>query len=213
MRSYRFVSSIHFTGMNVKFRLAQPTDAAAILAIYAPYCESSHVSFEVSAPSERRMRDRIARIAVQYPWLIAEVDRTVGGYVYASQHGERAAYRWAVDVAVYVAAAQHRKGIARTLYDSLFAILRQQGYFKACAGITLPNPASVGLHESLGFRRVGIFPGVGYKLGRWLDVGWWQLDLQPEAANPPEPRPFREICDHRAVSAALEAGQCQMRAR
>jgi phosphinothricin acetyltransferase len=207
------IFSILSAGMNVKFRLAQPDDAAAILAIYTPYCESSHVSFEIVAPSEQQMQDRIARIIVQYPWLIAEVDEIVAGYVYASQHRERAAYRWAVDVAVYVAYQQLRRGLGRALYDSLFSILRQQGYFKAYAGITLPNPASVGMHEALGFRPVGVFRGVGYKLDRWLDVGWWQLDLQPEALNPPEPRPFREICDHRAVAAALAGDQRRLRAR
>ena len=199
--------------MNVKFRLAQPDDARAMLSVYAPFCESSHVSFEMVAPTEQQMRDRIARILPQYPWLVGEVDGVVAGYVYASQHRDRAAYRWAVEVAVYIAQQHRRKGLGRALYDSLFAILRQQGYFKALAGITLPNALSVGLHEALGFRPVGVFPGVGYKLGRWLDVGWWQLDLQPEATNPPEPRPFDEIRDHQAVAAALESGRRLLRAK
>lgn len=189
--------------MSVKFRLARPEDAAAILSIYSPYCESSHVSFEIAAPSESQMRDRIGGILSRYPWLIGEIDGHAAGYVYASQHRERAAYRWAVDVAVYVAAAHQRRGMARGLYSGLFSILRQQGYFKACAGITLPNAASVALHEALGFRPVAVFPGVGYKLGRWLDVGWWQLDLQPESPDPPEPQPFHVIRDHCAVAAAL----------
>ena len=193
--------------MNVKFRLAQPDDAAAVSTIYAPFCESSHVSFEIVAPSEQQMRDRIARIGAQFPWLIGEIEGDVAGYVYATQHRERAAYRWAVDVAVYVAAEWRRQGLGQALYHSLFSILRQQGYCKAFAGITLPNASSVGLHEALGFRPVAIFPGVGYKLGRWLDVGWWQLDLQPEAEHPPEPRLFQDIRDEAAVAAALAVGQ------
>src|SRR3990170_2213559 len=107
--------------MNVKFRLAQPDDAAAVLTIYAPFCESSHVSFEIVAPSEQQMRDRIARIGAQFPWLIGEIEGDVAGYVYATQHRERAAYRWAVDVAVYVAAEWRRQGLGRALYHSLFS--------------------------------------------------------------------------------------------
>ncbi len=161
-------------------RLAQPTDAAAIQAIYAPYCESTYVSFEVVAPSVEQLRERISRVTAGYPWLVSEIDGQVVGYVYASQHRERAGYRWAVDVAVYVAQAHHRRGVGRALYDTLFSILRQQGYFKAFAGISLPNPASVGLHEHIGFRPAAVFRGVGHKLDRWIDVGWWQLELQPE---------------------------------
>jgi phosphinothricin acetyltransferase len=199
-------------GMNVVFRVAQPEDAAAILSIYAPFCESTYVSFEVVAPSEQQMRDRVARVLPHHPWLIGELDGEAAGYVYASQHRERAAYRWAVDVAVYVAQNYRRRGVGRALYHSLLAILRRQGYFKAIAGITLPNAASVGLHEALGFRPVAVFPGVGFKLDRWLDVGWWQLELQPEAPNPPEPRRFQELRDDPAVAAALEEGRQLLKA-
>jgi L-amino acid N-acyltransferase YncA len=193
--------------MTVKFRVAQPEDAAGILSIYAPFCQSSHVSFEIAAPSEEQMRDRIARLLPQYPWLVAEIDGEVAGYVYASQHRERPAYRWAVDVAIYIAAEHRRRGLGRALYQSLFSILRRQGYFRAFAGVTLPNASSVGLHQAVGFTRMVVFRGVGYKLGRWLDVGWWQLDLQPQAVNPPEPRPFREIRDDDGVRAALAGGE------
>ncbi len=193
--------------MTTVFRLVRPDDAAGMLAIYAPLCESSHVSFEIVAPSEDQMRERIARIGGQYPWLVGEIDGEVAGYAYASQHRERAAYRWAVDVAIYVAPQHRERGLGRALYESLFAILRTQGYYKAYAGIALPNPHSVGLHEAAGFRAVAHFPGVGYKLGRWIEVGWWQLDLQPEAPDPPEPRPFNSIRDTDAVGAALANGQ------
>jgi phosphinothricin acetyltransferase len=185
--------------MAAQIRFVQPTDAGGILAIYAPYCESTTVSFEVGAPSIEDMRQRIARISADYPWLVAEVDGQIAGYVYASRHRERAAYRWAVDVAVYIAANKHRSGVGRALYQTLFSLLREQGYFKAFAGITLPNPASVGLHESLGFMPAAVFRGVGYKKGRWLDVGWWQLELQPERDNPPDPQSINQIRDTRAV--------------
>jgi phosphinothricin acetyltransferase len=197
--------------MNVQFRFASSDDAAAVLAIYAPFCQDSHVSFEIVPPSESQMRDRIAGVLARYPWLIGEIDGKVAGYVYASQHRERAAYRWAVDVAVYVDAAHRRRGLARSLYRNLFSILCEQGYIKAFAGITLPNPSSVGLHEALGFRPVGVFPGAGFKLGRWLDVGWWQLALQPELPNPPEPVPFPAIRERPSISAALADGRGSVR--
>jgi phosphinothricin acetyltransferase len=188
-------------------RIANPADAAGVLAIYAPYCDSSTVSFEIAAPTIEQMRQRIEQIVAQDPWLVCEIDGHLAGYVYASQHRPRAAFRWSVDVAVYVDAAHHRRGIARALYSSLFAVLREQNYVKAYAGITLPNPHSVGLHETMGFRPVSVYPSAGYKLGRWLDMGWWQLSLRPENANPPEPRAFASIRNSDAVAKALAAGE------
>src|SRR5207248_11739146 len=111
--------------------------------------------------------------------------------------------RWAVDVAVYIAAGQQRRGIGRTLYSTLFSILREQGYFQAFAGITLPNPASVGLHERMGFLRCATFHGAGFKLGQWLDVGWWELELQPRTPDPSEPRAFCEFRDSSTVTSVL----------
>src|SRR6476646_5844587 len=97
-------------------RIAEPADAPAILAIYAPYCDSSTVSFEVMAPTVAEMAERISGILKQYPWLLCEIDGQLAGYVYASQHRARAAFRWSVDVAVYVASAYHRRGVGRALY-------------------------------------------------------------------------------------------------
>jgi len=167
-------------------RLATSEHAAAIADIYAPYCESTAVSFEVEAPSADEIAKRIAAITAQYPWLVLE-DDGVAGYAYASRHRERAAYQWSVDVAVYVSRAQQRRGVGRALYTTLFDLLRHQGYFKAYGGITLPNPSSVGLHEATGFTLVGVYRGVGYKLGAWHDVAWYQKVLQPERAAPPPP--------------------------
>jgi phosphinothricin acetyltransferase len=192
--------------MSALIRVATPDDAPSILDIYAPYCTSTVVSFEVAAPTESQMRERISRVTGHYPWLIAEVDDRVAGYVYASQHRERAGYRWAVDAAVYIAQSHHRRNVGRVLYSTLFALLREQGIVQVYAGITLPNPASVGLHEAVGFENVAVFRNVGYKLGRWLDVGWWRIQLMPPVANPSEPKRFIEICTSPAVVASLSAG-------
>ena len=192
--------------MATTIRFATPNDAAGILAIYAPYCESSPVSFEIVAPSESQMRERIARISGEFPWLVCDADGRVAGYAYASRHRERAAYRWTVDVAVYVSEMHRRLNLGRALYASLFEILREQGFVRAYAGITLPNVPSVGLHEAVGFTQVGIFRGEGFKLGQWRDVGWWELSLRPQGDNPPEPRALDEIRDNAVVTGALAKG-------
>ncbi len=193
--------------MTIEFRAARIDDADGILAIYAPYCESSKVSFEIVVPTREEMAERIARIGDAYPWLVADADGRVAAYVYATRFRERAAYRWTAEVAVYVAPDEQRRGLARALYTSLFSILRAQGYFKAIAGISVPNPPSIALHERMGFEQTGVFPGVGCKDGTWVDVGWWQLTLQPETKNPPEPRPYSSLRNDPAVAAALIEGQ------
>jgi phosphinothricin acetyltransferase len=173
----------------ITIRPADPErDAAACAEIYAPNVERSPTSFEERPPSTEDFSERIARISATHPWLVAEKDGEVVGYAYACRHRERPAYRWAVDVSVYVREGQRGQGIGRGLYEALFEALRRQRFRLACAGITLPNEESVALHERLGFVAVGVFRGVGWKAGAWRDVGWWQLDLAPaSAAVPDEP--------------------------
>jgi phosphinothricin acetyltransferase len=198
--------------MTASFRFANAGDAAGIQTIYGPYCESSAVSFEVVAPSVAQIAERIARVSVQYPWLVAEIGGELAGYVYACPHRERTSYGWSVDVAVYTSPAFRRWGVGRGLYTSLSSLLRAQGYFKAYAGIVVPNDESVGLHEAVGFAPVAMFRGVGYKLGRWRDVGWWQLALQPEIADPPRPRSIRDLAGADVVRHALAEGEKLVRA-
>ena len=172
----------------MRIRDADPqTDAAACAAIYAPSVSAGVASLEERAPEPREMTDRIRGIQRTHPWLVAEIDDRVVGYAYASRHRDRASYRWAADVTVYVSAAHHRRGIARSLYEILFDLLIGQGIYDACAGITLPNDASVGLHESLGFRPVGVYRNIAYKFGRWRSVGWWQKALRERADDQPPP--------------------------
>ena len=165
-------------------------DAAACAAIYAPFVTDSVISLEEVAPTPTDMAARIERISRTHPWLVAGDDSEVCGFAYASLHRERAAYRWATDVTVYVEPACQRRGIGRSLYSSLFELLARQGFHVACAGITLPNPASVGLHEALGFVPLGVYRRIGFKFGTWWDVGWWQLELiSASSAPPPQPGP------------------------
>jgi L-amino acid N-acyltransferase YncA len=164
-------------------------DAAACAAIYAPHVEGSPVSFEERAPDAGEMADRIEHHSSSHAWLVAERDGQVLGYAYATAFNERPAYRWSTSVSVYVADGARGEGIGRALYDALFDRLRERGFRMACAGITLPNEASVGLHETLGFELVGVNCEIGWKQGAWRDVGWYQLELSPAPEGPPpEPR-------------------------
>ena len=173
-----------------RIRIACPDDAAAIQAIYAPVVRNTPISFEVDVPSVDEMRRRIDGTLTTHPWLV-HLDHAgqVDGYVYASRHAERLAYQWSVGVTAYVRADTRRQGVARQLYEELFRHLVALGYCQAVAGITLPNEASVGLHEAVGFRPVGVYRRIGHKLGRWHDVGHWQRSLQ-EPVEAPALRPF-----------------------
>ena len=174
-------------------RRATVRDAAAIAAIYAPYCETNVVSFEAVAPSPDEIASRITLFGADRPWLVLEDLGGVIGYAYASAHHERAAYRWSVSTAVYVSSAHHRRGIGRALYTTLFELLRNLGYFRATAGITLPNAGSVGLHEAFGFTLVGVYRDIGFKMGAWRDVAWYQAELQPLVPDPQSPRPLAAL--------------------
>jgi L-amino acid N-acyltransferase YncA len=167
-------------------------DAAPCADIYAPYVSDTVISLEEVPPTAAQIQARMERTAKRYPWLIAEDEAggATAGYAYAGEHRERAAYRWASDVTVYLSPAYQRRGIGRALYTALFDLLVFQGIYVACAGITLPNEASVGLHESMGFLPVGVYKRVAWKFGSWHDVGWWQLQLvEPSDDAPAEVGP------------------------
>jgi L-amino acid N-acyltransferase YncA len=189
-----------------RIRLATEADAPAVAAIYAPYCEASVVSFETVAPGPDEMARRIQTVGAERPWLVLEDRERVIGYAYAGLHHERAAYRWTVSTAIYVSGAHHRRGVGRALYTTLFDLLRHLGYFKATAGITLPNAGSVGLHEAFGFGLVGVYHNVGHKMGAWHDVAWYEAELQPLAADPVAPRVLSALTGTREWDAALAKG-------
>jgi phosphinothricin acetyltransferase len=173
-----------------RLRLADPQrDGAACAAIYAPYVQGTAISFEKDALDAAQFAERIATTIRTHPWLVLEDAGRVVGFAYASQHRARAAYRWAADVAIYVDGAYQRQGAGRRLYEALLHLMRAQNLRVACAGITLPNDASVGLHRALGFEEVGTYRRIGYKRGAWHDVLWMQfaLDDAREDGPPPEP--------------------------
>jgi phosphinothricin acetyltransferase len=172
----------------VIIRHADPErDAAQCAAIYAPYVTDGVASFEEVPPSADELGKRMERYIESYPWLVADDNGELAGYAYGSQHRTRAAYRWAADVTAYIAHDYQRRGLGSALYGALLALLREQGVQVACAGITLPNDASVGLHEACGFELVGVYSRIGFKQGAWWDVGWWELELiERSAGSPPE---------------------------
>jgi L-amino acid N-acyltransferase YncA len=157
-------------------------DAAACAVIYAPYVSGSAASFEAHPPTAEEMS---TRIDTAHAWVVAERGGVTVGYAYGSPHAERAAYRWAADVAVYIDADHHRSGVGRALYARLFEKLRAIGLWTVCAGITQPNDASNGLHRAMGFLPVGTYRRIGWKAGAWHDVQWLQLDLRPGEPGPP----------------------------
>jgi L-amino acid N-acyltransferase YncA len=187
-------------------RLAGQGDAEQILAIYAPIVRLTAISFELEPPTIAEMQERIDSTLVHFPWLVCDNGGSVLGYAYASRHRTRPAYQWSVDTSVYIHPQSRRSGIGRALYTSLFKILCLQGYSNAYAGIALPNPGSVGLHEAMGFKPIGIYQQVGYKLGAWHDVGWWYLQLQLKSANPQPPRSLATVVGLDYWQSALAGG-------
>ena len=169
-------------------RSATPADARELLDIYRPFVTASSVTFELDVPPEAEFRQRIEKVLAFAPWLVAEIDGRIAGYAYATRHRERIGYQWSVESSVYVHPEFHRRGLGRALYGALFPLLRDQGFVNVYAGIALPNAASVALHESFGFEPVGVYRKIGFKLGRWVDVGWWSVALREPPADPIPPR-------------------------
>jgi L-amino acid N-acyltransferase YncA len=196
--------------MIVAIRLASEDDAGAISDIYAPVVSASAISFELEPPDAREMARRIRETMGQTPWIVCTGDGDVLGYAYAGSFRQRPAYQWTVEVSAYVTPRAQGSGVGRALYTSLLEVLRLQGYRTALAVLTLPNPASEGLHRAMGFTSVGIFRNVGYKLGAWHDVAWLEMSLLEHAAEPPAPIPLPRL-PGAGLRRALRAGSALVR--
>jgi len=175
-------------------RPVKPEDAATILEIYAPYILETPVSFEETVPSVEEMASRIEKIRNDLPFLVCEIDGQIAGYAYASNHRNRSAYRWTKEMSVYIHPLFRRRRIGNALYSCVIEMLKYQGVKSVLAGITVPNPESTGFHEKFGFIKTAEFHATGFKLGQWHNVGWWELDLDPEMKSPsPRLIPFSVI--------------------
>lgn len=180
-----------------KVRIAKIEDASKLLEIYRPYVLNTAISFETEPPTLQEFQSRISESIDKFPWVVCELEGEIVGYAYAGAYKSRCAYAWSVESTVYVQENLQGQGIGKHLYRHLLAMLKQQGAVNVIAGIALPNQASVGIHESLGFEKVAHFKDVGFKLGKWWDVGYWQLQLQ----KPIEPRSLLPVRDEPFVRA------------
>ena len=174
-------------------RLATPQDAAAIAAIYAPYVTDTPISFEEDAPGPEEMARRIAGDGRGlHPWLIAELDGALVGFASSSPFRTRPAYRWTVETGVYLCPDAQGRGLGLRLMERIIALLTAQGFTAVVAGITLPNDASVSLHERLGFSPCATYRETGFKFGEWRTVQVFARDLAPRLNPPAELRPFAD---------------------
>lgn len=178
---------------NKIIRLAESKDAEAILNIYAPYIQHTSITFEQYVPSLKNFETRITDYLKIWPWLVCEIDGKLAGYAYASRYRERICYQWSVECSVYIHDVYQQAGIANVLYEGLMNILKKQGFVNVYAVINLPNPKSVSFHERFGFKWFATYDHVGYKLGEWKNVGWWQLMLNELADDPPSPLLFEKM--------------------
>ena len=189
---------------NYTLRLAQESDAAALLRIYAPFVESedrrlSDVSFEYEVPSEEEFAGRIRDISAKYPYIVCEQEGELIGYVYAHPHIPRAAYQWGAEVTIYLAPAGQGVGLGRVMYTALERLLRLQGVVVTYACVTASNEHSVRMHEALGYKIVGTFNNTGFKHGHWLDMVLLEKRL---ADLPAQPAPLRGVQELAAAEVA-----------
>jgi phosphinothricin acetyltransferase len=192
-------------------RLATAADGPSLARIYGPAVTDHATSFELEAPDGAEMARRVERLITRTPWLVCERESVVIGYAYASPHRDRWSYQWSVEVSAYVAVSAHRSGVGRALYTSLFAVLVAQGFRNAYAGITLPNPPSVRLHEAVGFTPVGTYRGIGYKFGAWHDVLWMERALAPRTTDPSPPTPLPHIARDAGFNEIVATGLSLLR--
>jgi L-amino acid N-acyltransferase YncA len=183
-------------------RVTTQDDAAAMLEIYSPFILNSGITQETEVPSVEEFQKRISSTLEQRPWLVCEISGEIAGYAYAAKHRDRRGYQWCVESSVYIGEKFTRYGVGFSLYTALFEILKIQGYVNCYAVITLPNERSTSFHEKFGFRYFTTFKDIGYKLGQWHDVGWWQYDINPHTKDPVDPIKFPGI-DKKTIDETL----------
>ena len=188
----------------MKIRLITLDDAAATLEIYRPYVENSIISFEGATPTLDEWEQKIMHILEEYPWIVCEHEGEIIGYAYGSRHRYRTAYNWSAESTIYMKQGFHRKGAGKILYETLFKLLKLQGYVNVYAGVTMPNEKSEKFHLAVGFYEVGYFRKIGYKLGGWHDTRWFQLHLTDHQKEPQKIRSLTELKDTDELKAILD---------
>lgn len=177
----------------ITFRLAQQKDVPSIHAIYAPFVEETHVSFEYEVPSEEEIWGRVQKTLQHYPWIVALDQDQVLGYAYAGSFRYRTAYSWSTESSIYLSPQARGKGLGKILYQRLLDVLKLQGFQTVYAGISLPNPISQQFHKSMGFRHLQLFPRIGFKFGKWHGVDFWELVIDLKSDEPTLPRAIGDL--------------------
>lgn len=193
-----------------QIRLATPNDSAGILEIYAPYIANTSFTFETEVPSLEDFQKRISDYLINWPWLVCEIDGVIAGYAYGAKYRERVAYQWCVESSIYIHDDFLKQGVGKALYTALIEIFKMQGYRNVYAVINLPNDRSVKFHESCGFTYFATYEKVGYKLGQWKNVGWWQLSINEYGMEPEPPINFFQI-DKNLVPAIFSEAEKMIR--
>ena len=199
--------------MNDKYviRLITEKDADKVLSVYTHFVNNTIVSFEYEAPTKDEYAQRIIANTQKYPWLVCLLNDEIVGFAHGSAHRYRTAYQWSPESTIYLAPDVHTKGIGRILYETLFLLLKLQGYYTVFAGVSLPNEKSIGFHRALGFEEIGIFKNVGYKDGNWHHTHWFQLDLAKHIINPPMPKNLNEVAATSAFQSILATANERVR--
>ncbi len=181
-------------------RKASVIDAAAILAIYAPYVEETAITFEYTVPTLSEFKERIRNVLKKYPYIVAEKGGTIAGYAYVSPFHERAAYSWAVETSIYIDKNLRKTGLGKRLYNALEDILKKQGILNLNACIAYPEKEdryltknSVEFHEHLGYSMVGEFHKCGYKFNRWYNMVWMEKTIGDHLSEQPPVKSFDEV--------------------
>ena len=196
----------------ITFRIAKVEDASRILEIYAYYVKYTAVSYEYEVPSLEEFTERVRSTLVNYPYIVAEEDSKIVGYIYASRFAQRAAYGWAVGTSIYIDLDYHRRGIGKLLYEKLEAILKLQNITNLYAGAADPMDEedpyltrnSEHFHEAIGYKPVARYHGCGNKFGRWYNLLWMEKIINEHSVPPKEVVAFSKL-DENAVQAILES--------
>ena len=177
---------------NIQLRFATQEDVPALLEIYRQYIPTT-VTFEYVLPSEEEFSRRVADFSAVYPYLVAEEQGKILGYAYAHRCAERAAYGWGAELSVYLHPDAAGRGLGRLLYQTLMELLRLQGVQTVYGLVTSPNPASEGLHKSMGFRLLGVQQKAGYKNGCWIDLLRFEKPIGAYSLEPSPVIPIGEL--------------------
>ena len=194
----------------VKIRLANENDYASILKIYEPYITETTITFDYKVPSMSDFGSKLDNIKKTFPLLVCEIEGLVAGYAYMSRFREREAYDWSIESSIYIKPSYHGKNIGKALYFSLVELSKMLGYCNIYGVVTMPNIKSEKLHESFGFKTIGVTHNVGYKLGKWLNVKWYELNIKEYSNQPEKPKLIGEIANTSEFNTIIEKAEKMM---